>query len=429
MKVKYRQNYSNECGKCAIANLLSLYNINKEVEIDYSKEGCSAYQIKKYLLKHFKKVEVISFDINQLKYIKNFKPFITLLKKEESSHYVVVYKASKKYLYILDSLTNYSYKITYDNFIKISGNLSIVCEENMNIYLNQSNNKSIAIVSFLSLFETLLTLSTSILLQQIIDNGFNDALLYIIVNFMLLIITRYKIKVFFNLYSKMDEDIVCHTLSKIYNLKYKFISKHNIDEVYFRLQDSMVYKQMILTYIFSFISDVLFMFFSMLLIYFYSVIIGIILSVISILIFIYSYILYKKNQKIVEEKRIEEYEFFNMYRDSFSNVIDIYKNKNKDYENKSLNKLISLQKISKKHDRFNMIKNYNLSMFQSILICIIVLLYFTSLYSYLSIGSLIALINLITLSLQPLLSICSSITEFSNLKLIKDRLNDINNNS
>ena len=246
---------------------------------------------------------------------------------------------------------------------------------------------------------------------------------------MLLIITRYKIKVFFNLYSKMDEDIVCHTLSKIYNLKYKFISKHNIDEVYFRLQDSMVYKQMILTYIFSFISDILFMFFSMLLIYFYSVIIGIILSVISILIFIYSYILYKKNQKIVEEKRIEEYEFFNMYRDSFSNVIDIYKNKNKDYENKSLNKLISLQKISKNYDRFNMIKNYNLSMFQSALICIIVLLYFTSLYSYLSIGSLIALINLITLSLQPLLSICSSITEFSNLKLIKDRLNDINNNS
>ena len=118
-----------------------------------------------------------------------------------------------------------------------------------------------------------------------------------------------------------------------------------------------------------------------------------------------------------------------MYWDSFSNVIDIYKNKNKDYENKSLNKLISLQKISKNYDRFNMIKNYNLSMFQSILICIIVLLYFTSLYSYLSIGSLIALINLITLSLQPLLSICSSITEFSNLKLIKDRLNDLNNNS
>ena len=63
--------------------------------------------------------------------------------------------------------------------------------------------------------------------------------------------------------------------------------------------------------------------------------------------------------------------------------------------------------------------------FQSTLICLIVLIYFTKLYEILSVGSLIALINIVSLLLQPLLNICSEISIFSNYKLIKDRINEI----
>ena len=128
---------------------------------------------------------------------------------------------------------------------------------------------------------------------------------------------------------------------------------------------------------------------------------------------------------MVEDKRIAEYEFINYYRDSFNNVLDIYKNHNKTYENTSLNKLINLQKISLKYDKFNMIKNYNLSFFQSVIICLIVLLYFSSMYQFISIGSLFALINLVSLLLSPLLSMSSTITSFSNFKLIQNRLKQL----
>ena len=76
----------------------------------------------------------------------------------------------------------------------------------------------------------------------------------------------------------------------------------------------------------------------------------------------------------------------------------------------------------------NMKKNLILTYFQSITITLLVVLYFSKFYDLLSIGSLIALINLATLLLQPILSICSQIINFSNFKLIKERLKDIQKN-
>ena len=97
LKVKYKQLYSNECGICAILNLLDLYKIKSgNININLSKDGISLYDMKNQLQKYFKKVDVVSFDIKQLKEVKNFHPFIALIKKEDISHYVVIYKKSKK---------------------------------------------------------------------------------------------------------------------------------------------------------------------------------------------------------------------------------------------------------------------------------------------------------------------------------------------
>ena len=188
MKVKHKQIYSNECGICAILNLLDLYKIKyRNTNINLSKDGISLYDMKKQLLKYFKKVEVVSFDIKQLKKVKNFKPFIALIKKEDISHYVVIYKKSKKYLYILDSLANKSYKVTYETFELIDGKSYILVEKEM-------DNKKLSFnyfMPFLSLIEALFLLSTTILIQQIIDNGISDALLYIVIQLLLLFITIY----------------------------------------------------------------------------------------------------------------------------------------------------------------------------------------------------------------------------------------------
>ena len=93
-----------------------------------------------------------------------------------------------------------------------------------------------------------------------------------------------------------------------------------------------------------------------------------------------------------------------------------------------LHMLDLFQKDDYKLTKLNMHKNLMLVYFQSITITVLVVLYFTKLYDYLSIGSLIALINLATLLLQPILSICSQLINFSNYSLIKNRLKDIQNN-
>ena len=136
MKVKYRQLYSNDCGIASIKNLLFLNKISFNNDLfKCNKNGISTYSIKKYLLNYFKKVDIISFDINQLKKVK---PYISLIKINEIGHYVVVYKKTKQHLYILDSLYERSYKIKYEDFKKIDGNVSILVDDKSDILIKDN---------------------------------------------------------------------------------------------------------------------------------------------------------------------------------------------------------------------------------------------------------------------------------------------------
>ena len=72
MNVKNKQLYSNECGKCSILNLLYFYNVKEEkLDINFSKDGTSISQMKEVLSKYFFDVDVVNFDIDQLKKVKN----------------------------------------------------------------------------------------------------------------------------------------------------------------------------------------------------------------------------------------------------------------------------------------------------------------------------------------------------------------------
>ena len=422
MKVKHKQIYSNECGICAILNLLDLYKIKyRNTNINLSKDGISLYDMKKQLLKYFKKVEVVSFDIKQLKKVKNFKPFIALIKKEDISHYVVIYKKSKKYLYILDSLANKSYKVTYETFELIDGKSYILVEKEM-------DNKKLSFnyfMPFLSLIEALFLLSTTILIQQIIDNGISDALLYIVIQLLLLFITIYKAKCFLKTFKLIDENIINKTIINIYNLDNDYINSHNINEIYYRVNDAYSYKGMYLSFYYNLINDGVLAICTIVLMFIYSYVLSIIfllLCVIAILITMY---FFNKTKDIVERKRIAEYNFINTYRDSFKYYKEIYENNDKNYEKTSINLLKEFQKIDYIHEKISLIKNIILTAFQSLIVCLLVIVYFSELYKFITIGSLVALINLVTLVLQPILNICSQITLFSNYSLIKQRLKDL----
>ena len=87
MKVKYQQLYSNDCGIAAIKNLLDLYHINFNINIDINEQGTSLLSIKNKLEEFFYDVNVVTFDINQIKNVNKFEPFIALItnKKQYAS--------------------------------------------------------------------------------------------------------------------------------------------------------------------------------------------------------------------------------------------------------------------------------------------------------------------------------------------------------
>ena len=207
MKVKYKQLFSNDCGVSAIKNLLHQYNVSFDsINVNLQQEGASLFEIQKVLLNYFYKVEVVSFNIEELRKVNDFKPYITIIENKDFSHYVVIYKKDNKYLYILDSLFNRSYKMTYENFAKIDGKKAVLVEECKQITSNKLLKWISIIIPVVSFFESICLLYSMVLLQQIIDNGYQDAIFYIIIQLLVLLFTFFKAKVFYGMnYTTLNE--------------------------------------------------------------------------------------------------------------------------------------------------------------------------------------------------------------------------------
>lgn len=428
MKVKYQQLYSNDCGICAIKNLLHLYGKKKIINVDLSPQGISMQQIIEELKEEFFDVKAVSFEINELKKVKKFKPYITLLTNEKASHYVVIYKKNNRHVFILDSLSNKSYKLTYEEFSKIDSKKSIIVENLKEMTYKFKSFQNLVIIPFLSIIETILILSTTVLLQQIIDNGFKDAVLYIMVQIILLFLASYKARFFLKTFKELDQSVVFNVTKGIYNLKSKYVYQYDLDEIYYRTFDAYSYKSMILNFIFDIINDLILAISTIILMLKYSYVLTLFILLLSLIVIFISTHIFKQSKRLVEKKRVSEYNFINTYRDSLKNHKQIYEENDREYEKNTLHMLSLFQKDDYNFTKLNMKKNLILTYFQSITITLLVVLYFSKFYELISVGSLIALINLATLLLQPILSICSQIINFSNYKLIKERLKDIQQN-
>lgn len=425
MKVKYRQLYSNDCGVCSIKNLLDLYKLDStKVDVNISKEGTSLLDIKNELLNYFYKVDLVSFDILQVKKVKHFSPYICIIENFDFSHYVVIYKKDNKYLYVVDSLFKRTYKITYENFEKIDGQKAIIVSDIKGICSTKTLFKSNFLIPILSLIESIFLLYSTVVIQQIIDNGFKDAILYILIQIAILLITTIKVKSFLKTFKKIDKELIIKVNTGVFNLKDSYYKAYDINEIFYRTFDAYSLKSMYLNFIYNFIGEIILVILSYLLMIFYSYILALLIFPFLLLVIIISTFIFKKVRVATENKRTCEYEFIGQYKDSLSD---------EKYKSNHIKEVAikSLQKYQEKDyvlERINIYQRVFFMFFQSILICLIILVYFTKLYDVLSIGSLIALINIVSLLLQPLLNICSGISFFSNYKLLKDRIKDIIDN-
>ena len=125
------QTYAQECGICAVKNLLRCYHLSYQKVsqiLFYSKQGNSLEEIKQSLKYFFQTVIVAQMDLEQLRKLKKIKPFILLFQKDQSFHFVVVKQKKKQKFCIIDSSILYDVKMSLEEMKKKATNIVILVE-------------------------------------------------------------------------------------------------------------------------------------------------------------------------------------------------------------------------------------------------------------------------------------------------------------
>lgn len=421
MKTRYLQNYQNECGLYAIKNLLYFYKIKaQDVEqyLHFDTNGTNLKSMKETLLHYFEKVEVIQVSLEQIKSIDQFQPQIILIVQQQISHYVVLYKINKKYAYLVDSLYKKSYRVRLEELKKVYTQKMIVCERTKEV--KKRAYSFLLFTPLLHILETIFLLSSTVLLQQLIDQNLADGMLYGAIQLFLLCVIAIKIKLYLKMFSLLDQDLVMVTTKRLFHVQEDYIKKYPRHEIFYRLWDSYQLKGMYLAFFFSLSPDVFLALCILILLCIYQVKLTLWIVVFLIPAILLSVKIFYKMRVLIEKRRIKESELLNAYQNALKSAI----NEN-DSEKELLRCLKNFQQEDYLIEKLTHQKNQLLMYFQTILISFLILCYFCNWFSFKSIGSLIAMINMVSLLLQPILNICSTITIFSNKTLICQRLKDL----
>ena len=188
------------------------------------------------------------------------------------------------------------------------------------------------------------------------------------------------------------------------------------------MNDAYQMKQIILSFLFDFIGNVILLLSTFLFLIFYHPAF-ILFFLFMIPIFIFSYHHLKKHQHFIEKKRKDEYLFFDKLREDIStHSLD------ESHYLTCHNFLFNYQKIDFLMEKNKLLKNQLFYFFQNAITCLLLLVYFFKLIPFFSIGKLIACMNLLSLIMAPLFQVLLQIHNYSNYFLLKQRLDDLKRN-
>lgn len=427
MKIKnVTQTYSQECGICSIKNLLRCYKLKDDevpLHINYQSEGNSLDEMRQTLLYYFKKVIVAKVDLQEISHLKKIQPFILMIHKNKHYHYVVVYQKKKNKFYLYDSAYPSKQILSFKELQILSTNIAILVEYPKEQIKSKRQKLKIKLKGYhyfipvISIIESIFLILSSILLQQLIDHkGFN-IYFYFLLQVALILIVLQKSKLFLNIFKHLDEQLVQNTFQNIYYLNPEYLKGHDREEIIYRLQDAYQMKIIILSFLFEWIGNFVIVFtaFIALLLFFYQFI-YIILGLIPILIF--SYFNFKKHGQLLENRRNDEYQFFDELRKDLQYGCLKKLDQNKD-------KLIKFQSSDYGVEKNILRKNNLLYFLQSMILTCIVAIYAFHWIENFTVGKLMACINIISLLIQPLFQLLSQANQFSNYRLLKQRLKDL----
>ena len=364
------QEESSDCGICCLETIIKYYGgyipLEKlRINTNTDMKGCSAFD----LIQYAKKIgfNAIGKNINKIdeKYKLNA-PYMAHLKlKNGLYHFVVIYKISKNYIYIMDPAIGKTKKTIEDFNTEFTGVILIfepindIPHYKKNTYLNKIIKKEILsnkrykyiilLNIILLLFSFLLNFEINILNQNI--HYFYLLIFIIVLNEILLL---YKNILFIKLSNKFNKYMIIDYIKFVFSLPLKYLKIKRSGEIQTRFSELNELSNNFIALIFDLLFDTITILIIISIFHIINIKLFIPIIIISIVYIIFNIFVYKKlltyirysiileesyNSNIIEYiKYIETIKNINKYDYFINNVNDSLFNKN--YINEKLNKKI-----------------------------------------------------------------------------------------
>lgn len=427
---KVVQTYAQECGICAIKNLLKCYHLSyHQVSkyITYSKQGNSLEELKEVLKHYFQTVLVAKMELKQLQNLKQISPFILVLLNKQQYHFVVVKKKKRKQFVILDSARTQTQLLSFDKLCMSATDMVLLVEHpiKQKKVKKQRVKRSLLfyIAPIFSVTESVLIMQLSLAIQKIVDQNKAYIYFYILFQLFLQILFFFKSKVFLKIFQKIDQNEILQTCYSIYHLKPSFLKERSTEEIVYRMQDVYQSKALFLTFLFEFVGNCSLLLFSFFLLFTYHFSF-LLLPIFFIPIFLYCYHNLKKQRQLKEQKRELEVRFFEQIRQ------DLQTSQCDESHFKTCNQtLIQYQKIAYDIEKNEIYKNHLLFFIQNSLMTLLLLIYCFDFFPSFSIGKFIVGLQISSLVVQPFFEILMQMSQYTNYQLLKMRVEELKKNT
>lgn len=453
-KLIVKQNGFKDCGPSCLLSIMKYYGFEASHEevtftLKTTVDGTNAYNIingsRLYGFDgygiHYTYEEIINSEISF--------PIICHVIKNNMYHFIVVYKANKNSLTIMDPGSNIT-KISFDEFKKIYQETSLVIYPVKKVnnlinkdklldvikdYLGIEKKNLIIIIStsiLLIILSILINYFTLILIDYILPNYNYNLLIKITISFLITsiiknIINYIRGKLIINVNSSFTINLNNNIIRKLFNLPYQFFKNKSTPEVISRINDLKEFKDSFSEIIINISTNILLVFISFILLLKINIKLFII-YIIEIIIYILLTLIYKnKNNKYIDEILINESNYNKTLNDS---IYSYEINKNLNLNNSTLKNI----EISYIKNDFSRKKYDHLINFQVLLKELVSnLTYITSLFistilihkNIITLGNFLLFNSLIYYFTEPLKSILDLEPNINYLKNIYRRINDL----
>lgn len=426
------QNSYNDCGIASLGTLLNYYGHNYPIDylrdfVNYKKQYSLQdllYILEKLGIQNAKVYEMKKDKINKIINMID-KPFLALIKKGDSGHFVVVHKIKKNRVLISDPNQNSATKIKKEDFLKNFTGYILLIDSKI-IHTNTQNpfklifkklllhqKLKISSVLFLSLLSVLLTVISSLYFKIVIDGiipmNLDNLLTYITYAFLIIAFIKGLTEYFRNIIATKinllsEEKITNLFNAKLLKLPLSFYKNRENGDIFSRYIDALNIKDVISNNIIGSSIDIIIILSISIALFVLNKSIFLIICVFYILVLSITYLLseltYKNSKKTIESQS----EIYSFFMEQLNNMQIIKVLQSNDFSNNKFKKLYGIKiKNNLREIIVSNISNFLKSLLSGLFSIIIIWLGTKQIFNdSITLGTLVMIIGLSNLLLPSL---------------------------